>query len=383
MAEMKSAGARGPERRMALHFFGLILGCLVLVGLGNWVINPWGLYPLHLMVSRVGNQRYPKCALLRRCQPPPAQLVLGSSRSQCFEPRWLESRTGLRTFNLAVSGGRPEDFLALYRFATEEARAPVRSVVLGLEMTAFSGCEVNYPVLESDSTLRRFVPRRPVWVQGLSQLSLLLSRKQAEDAWVTLCHALGSGPAGYRPLQSDGYELPGVDRLRPNWTLAQKIHADLNITPGKTDPGAFRDLARLLSLLDRQGVQTRIVLMPMVEPLWQAWRRNGYGPQEERVHAQIRRLAARYHARFADFSHVQSFGGDPKEFRDCVHATVVNGQKMIDALFPPVRVRVQGSGLCVQAENLPAVARWRGWQSSTFCRGIQLVDRQVAHCRHQ
>src|SRR6187431_1443072 len=96
-----SAGS-GAARRSTRLFVGLVTGWVLLTAGMNWLVNPWGLYAPRLLEPRVADDRYRKCDLLRRARPAPEQLVLGSSRTMRFEPRRIEERTGLRTFNLGV-----------------------------------------------------------------------------------------------------------------------------------------------------------------------------------------------------------------------------------------------------------------------------------------
>src|SRR5206468_1243900 len=88
----RSAGRR--PRRAVCIFAAVVLGGLAAAGGLNWLVNPWGLYPPHLVKPRVVDQSYVRCALLRQFKPRPEQLVLGSSRMQCFEPERLQQRTG-------------------------------------------------------------------------------------------------------------------------------------------------------------------------------------------------------------------------------------------------------------------------------------------------
>jgi hypothetical protein len=343
-----SGVSTGAGRRFAGLFAGMVLAWMLLIAGVNWLVNPWGLYAPRFFTPRVADDRYRKCGLLRRCQPPPQQLILGSSRMMRFEPRYLERKTGLPTFNAALPGAAALDFLALYRFATEEVRAPIRSVLIGVDTRFFFGRERNYPTIEANRELRRFVPARAALVSDMGQLSMLLNWSQTEDSYLSLRHALAPTlRAGNRPersiswriLEPDGFESrseedellkqPYEDRLR-------RLLAELSRQPASADgvdPTAFPNLARLFALLRQRGVRTTVFITPTLEPVRSRWRANGFFVREERVRLRIRQLAVAADVRFADLSDIESFHIDPREFYDFVHPTAAGARRIIDALI--------------------------------------------------
>jgi hypothetical protein len=339
-----AAGPRAPAaRRFARLFAGLVTAWLLGTAGLNWLVNPWALYAPRLLEPRVADDRYRKCGLLRRFQPPPEQLILGSSRTMRFEPRLLEERTGLRTFNLGIPGAQPVDYLTLYRFATEEVRAPVRSVTLGVETPAFFGHERNYPALAANTELARFLPKQAGVPANTTRLAMLLNPAQTSDAWASLLHLLGlrrrSDPP-WRRLEADGFQSRSnhdEERERRRFNLAREVRAQLKsdyLNRRDVDTAAFRDFDRLLVLLERRGVRTVVFMTPSLEASREYWRRHGLIEAEQSVAARIRSMAVAHGARFVDLSTVESFHGDPAEFYDAIHPTVVNTRRMIDALFP-------------------------------------------------
>jgi hypothetical protein len=336
--------ARQPAaRRFALLFLAVAAVWLSLVAVFNWLVNPWGLYAPRLFTPRVVDDRHRKCGLLRHCQPPPEQLVLGSSRTMRFEPRRLREKTGLRTFNAGIPGATPVDYLTLYRFAAERLRAPIRSVVLGADIPALFGHERNYPVVRANAELSRYLPTSSSLASDVSGLSLLLNGAQTSDAWASLRHALGLTTRGDRPwriLDPDGFESRSNDdeaRERGRWDQARNIREQMEAplrNRSEMDPTACRDLDLLLGLLQRRGVQTVVFVTPSLEPARERWRRRGLQAVEQEAFRRIRNLALARGARFVDLSRIESFHGDPREFYDAIHPTVANTRKMIDVLFP-------------------------------------------------
>jgi hypothetical protein len=321
-----------------LYAGAVAAGLLLEAGL-NYLANPWSLYPPRLLSPRILDDRSRKCGLLRRAQPPPQQVLLGSSRTVGFEAIRLEERTGLPSFNLAVPGAVPVDYLALYRFAAEEARAPVRSVIIGVETPSFCGHEHSYSLLEGNPDLRRFVPPRPRLVVDAYPLSLLLSWAQVRDSWASLCHAAGWA-SSCEPASADEPVGPAATERSPaqrgSHGRSEMRFKRAHLNPGELDPVAFRDLATLLRLLRERSVRVLVFATPTMDALREQWRRCGFIRQEESALRQIRSLVETHGGCFVDFSTVARFNGDPAGFEDEYHTTLANKRRMIDALFPPV-----------------------------------------------
>jgi hypothetical protein len=319
-----------------------VAGCIVLQASFNYLVNPWGIYAPHLVQARVLDERGQKCALLRRFRPPPEQLVLGSSRVMRFEPAYLDQRTGLRTFNFAVPSAAPVDCLALYRYATEKMRAPVRSVMVGMDTRALFGRDSNFRELAANRELRAYLPPRGFHGFELRGVPLLLNWTQTNHAVAAVRRSVwGAKRSRQRELDADGFQPWNADdevRARPGWSLERSVREQLSgdyLDPGEIElnPDAVRELGILLALTHRQNVRTTVFLTPALDAVHAAWRLSGFAPHERDAAEQVRALCHRFGARFLDFSTVASFGGDPQEFYDGVHPTLVNTRRMIDALL--------------------------------------------------
>jgi len=295
------------------------------------------------------DERRQKCELLRRFQPPPEQLVLGSSRVSRFEPEYLQRRTALRTFNASVPNAAPIDCLALYRYAAEALRAPLRSVLIGVDTRAFFGPNRSDRDLAANAALRSFLPpsRRAAATGG--EIPLLLSWAQSKDAWAALLHASRGGRRSRRrQLEADGYQrwtAQDDERSRRGWKLPATIDAQMTgdyISPARHEPNPYAaaDLEALLHLLRARRIAATVIITPELDPVRQYWRYTGFHEREAAVREAIQQMAARSRANFSDFSDIRAFAGDPQEFYDGVHPTVGNTRRMIDTL-----VRLMQCGL--------------------------------------
>lgn len=329
-------------RRFAVIFARATVAGIALLAATNWLVNPWRLYAPRLLPPRVLDLRDQKCALLREAEPP-EQLVLGSSRMFCVEPAVLERLTGLRTFNAAVTDAKPVDSMALYRYAAETLRAPVRSVVLGVETHTFINVAASYRALEAHPQLSRFLPQHSQ--PAFSDAVQLLSRAQAEDSWASLERAFNGQPktVPFRLFSPDGHERwRRPDAFGPAEGAAFRAQLDRLLSERLVRAGAFeergaRDLQFLLALLQRRGVRTTVVATPMLGWLREEWREAGFLRNEEQALSETRRLCRAHGARFVDFHRPESFGADPAQFYDGVHPTAVTTRRMLEALFPPAQ----------------------------------------------
>lgn len=343
-AAPERAIARPEDARRFVRLFVLLVALPLLAQIAfNWLVNPWGLYAPRLLAARVVDERYKKCALLRQVSPPPQQLVLGTSRVMRFEPSLLEARTGLRTFNAAIPGVIPADLLVLYRYAAEEARAPLRRVILGIDSLIFFGGQGNYRAIQNNTQLRRFLPEGDPLVGDVGGLTLLLSPAQTADGLASIRHALGwtkTQGERWRVFDPDGLQSRNYQdeaREQGRWNFAQIVERQVKgryLNPKTPNPTAFRDLDTLLALLEERHIEAVVLITPVLPEVHAHWQETGFGERDREIRARVATIAGRHGARFADFSDVASFGGDPSEFYDTIHPTIVNTRRLITALFP-------------------------------------------------
>jgi hypothetical protein len=255
----------------------------------------------------------------------------------------LEARTGLRTFNAAVPGAVPVDLLVLYRYAAEEAHVPLRRVIIGVDSLIFFGTDSNYRTIENNSQLRRYLPERDTLVADLGGLTMVLSTAQTRDAWASVRHALGWSKRKnelWRVFEADGFQSRNYQdeaREQGRWHVDPIVTKQLGgryLNPKSPNGKAFRDLETLLALLHERGTEAVVVVTPVLPRVEAHWQETGFADRDREVRARIAELSARYAARFADFSSIDSFAGDPAEFYDSIHPTIVNTRRIITTLFP-------------------------------------------------
>lgn len=333
-------GAPRRNRTFAGWFGAALITPLVGMAGLNLLVNPWRVYPARLYPPLVQDSRPQKCALLRQVQPPPEQLVLGSSRVMMFEPALLERLTGLRTFNAGVEAGTPVDSLALFRLATEGRGAPVRSVILGIDTLCFFEGKKARPDLAANPDLAPYLGEERRRAGQAARLWQLFSSRQTRDSWKVLRRRTPGEEeveALYDERGGPSAFILEATAAQRRLNFAQPANRQLSagfLNPRRGTPPDLRDLERLLAHLRRRRVRMVGVLLPCREPLWERWRTTGFLPRVAAAQAEVATLLRRYGGRCVDFSRVAAFDGDPADFYDAIHPTIENCRRMIRTLSP-------------------------------------------------
>lgn len=125
-------------RRFVAVFLGLMALALALHGGFNFLIDPYDLYGSPLPLERSRTVRSLKLELLRRAEPIPEALILGSSRVRMLDPAIAGQRFGRRFFHAGGPVGGTADWLSITRYAVEDLGYPIRLVILGVDAPSFS-----------------------------------------------------------------------------------------------------------------------------------------------------------------------------------------------------------------------------------------------------
>lgn len=244
------------------HFNLCILVCL-LVMLGsliamNVVIDPYGvLGSSSLPAGASSNERYLKLEHLKNNAGKYEQLMFASSRSGMTDPAWVESRTGLTTYNLSVFSGKPSDMEKLYIGFRVFSKAPV-AVFVGVDTMAFMDEQADTDLsrrhhqdISSDGFVR-------YWLDYLLAPSLLPAiEKFTSRNSPPLEFNFSRGTytlSGYeRSIAADhrGYIEEHFSSWKPN-----------NVV-GSVDWSEMDTLKRWVSTLRSEGVEVKLFLQPM------------------------------------------------------------------------------------------------------------------------
>ena len=270
----------------------------------------------------------------------PEVIFFGGSRSRRLEPSYLEAKTGLKGFNLAMTNAKPEDAWAFAHFLHE--RSPDTHVrwVWGVHVSTLMERELE-PGLIQDARLSRYLPadllreqagRLPTSPDEVPEVGRAMRSVYAPDGVVLW--------DSYDRAEARGLTLAGA--LRKD--IPQHIRR-LKATPTTIGRRASRSIDYLeatLGYLDQVGDEVVLVAMPLHPRVLRAVRAQGWQIRHNSLLAYLTSLRGRYTFEFVDLTELASFGGDRRDFYDAIHMKSANSGRLIDKLvleFPEVFAR--------------------------------------------
>lgn len=281
-------------------------------------------------------------------RPPPALVVLGSSRAWKVEPAFLEARTGLTAFVAGVDDARTEDHLALVRWLLAGPHPP-RALLLQLDLPAVHETLPASPQLLRQAVLRPFLPEDIPWRDHLEPYLDALTHAALLDSLRALRVArLPTPPEIDVVVGPDGfvtYRLRERALAAGHFDLGHHVRETtdhfLGVYRGFQELSARR-LAYLVELLDlaaARGVALRVFVPPLHPDQERALRASTAYPRlMPRFLRFLRRACAARGVPLFDGTRLESFGGDPALFYDGLHMREENNRRLLRHLYP------EGSG---------------------------------------
>ncbi len=335
MDEGKSVAAAAesqfPWRRFVWRFLGLLLAILVLIAGMNFLVNPMGIYPVHLLPTVTWNTRAIKPELLDRDTPKPQALIVGSSRSMQISPVEVQKLTGLPAFNASVDAAMAEDYYLMLRYAVERAGVTPKLVILGVDVEAFHN---KLPIEDRTMETNAFNGLLPG--HGFSAWKKFYKLFVAQQTHLSL-RSLRVQLTGHAPQRNyfdpDGYLHYGEyeqERASGHYDLDAKIQKDIASYVERTagysaiSPERREFLEKTLQYCHDRNIRVVLWVTPLGPRLLQALGPRGYDAREREVLDMLHKLGARYGDPVYDLSSVDKFYGDPNGFWDGAHMTEHN-----------------------------------------------------------
>jgi hypothetical protein len=345
-SQLQEAPHNAPEiawrRFVTCLFWAGVLG-LTLIAALNLLVNPDGIYPLHLVPQLLWGTRPIKAAMLATATPAPQALILGSSRVMTLAPVEVERATGLRTFNEAVDSAKAEDFYVMLRYAVEVAHLKPRLLIVGCDVEAFHNQEPPHYYLQQPTLLATFlnhgVPRDWRW----QQFTHLLSHQQTELSVISLYKIARGGSKATMRIGPDGktyFDEWERERTRGDLNLNSNIEETVERFAPRYDNYTGLSEERLQYFKDTlkyahdQQAEVVVFLTPIHPALERGLRPHGYDARKREVASALLRICANRGVRFYDFSSTRSFGGDDSHFYDGVHFDEKLASLLVAHLLP-------------------------------------------------
>ena len=325
---------RAPHKRRSLRLPLLDASLMVLAGL-----LVWGAVH-HLAAERRALREYrpeliltseitAKADLLQRLPRQPELIFFGGSRAERFDPEHARRKTGLTSFNLAVTNSHPEGAWALANWLYDRRPGAKLRWIWGMNSATLSDRDLDPALLQDqrfswyfdDALLREQRKLLPKTVAQMPPRSHLENRRYARDGlllWNTYDRYFEIG--GTLDKSLDRYIATAVEKQRS----AERR-------------GAGRSRAReyfekTLRLLNDHGTTPVIVVMPVHPRVLAALAKYGRVRSPAPFPAYLHGLEKRYRLKVVDLTELSSFGGDPDGFYDGVHIDRENSDRVIDAL---------------------------------------------------
>ena len=352
------------QPRFQRAFLVTLIAALLIAAAMNLIVDPFHLYGVGTFPRAEVNHYEMKIELFREFDPPAQALILGSSRVMSFDPEVVEKITGRRCFNFSVPSARTETYYAVLRLALEEEsrsgqtdgvgstrgiEAPIDTVIVAVEPEAL------HPTLPIEPEAR-FLPEYSRYfihdprgrASVLEKALLLFTLDQTNESISTLRRAMRK-QAGRSKLEyrADGFSVQ-IEREEEiaagTFDLDARIESRIRKYPERSMRlSEFKELSPtrkaywedFLSLCDREGIRVYAFLPPVHPSLWSLLSEIGAEPIFEKVSEYLGRTVSEHGGRFADYTRLDSFGGDPSLFYDEVHMRPSNGERLLRQLLSP------------------------------------------------
>jgi len=315
------------------------------VGTLNTLADPYGMVGTKLLPTVTTSDRTIKADFIEKLKQQPQLVVLGSSRSMRYEPRYLQKKTGLRTFNAGVNGiGGTADAWAMTNFIHDTWPDADPAYFWLLDVESFvpfkvQGRTANEPRLaryvEGSGTIQHtpaaiarsvWDNRSSVfsWVTAKDSLRVLLNRDKVKSTYEKYRSTfLPDGVLGERRWTQKEW-----DRRFPK---SVKRYSDLYRNAyKKLDPETQGYFERTLKLMNDRGATPLIVLTPINPKLLKVVGPLGWPERHQQVLDYVASLEGKYDFVFVDITDITKFGADPVQFYDGVHMTTINTRRAID-----------------------------------------------------
>ncbi|HEY1066025.1 MAG TPA: hypothetical protein VGE52_07940, partial [Pirellulales bacterium] len=242
------------RRRYTRLALGVWLTCLASVALFNLLVDPYCAYQWAPgwcdEYKPAYNRAETKAELVQARKP--TTLILGTSRSLVFDPRWKEF-AGEESFNLGIPSATQDEVAAALRFAVKAG--PVKRVFMCICFSQYGRTRSLEPFDRS-----KFSPKFAPWNYHFQNI---LSWDAVDASYQTLRDYVKDRPSSYTPLGGvrDGkFRLNGSNRKRFVETIRQydEIYADY-----KPSAKAFAALRYVVRLCRERRIELTVVVSPV------------------------------------------------------------------------------------------------------------------------
>jgi len=314
-----------PPGRFSKIWIVFFLMPLILIGLLNYIVDPYGIYGTGLFKPLELNSYTEKAILLREFDPKPEALIIGSSRVGQVDPIVVEELTGYRCFNFGVPSVTAGLMNSIVQYAVEDCDAPIRLVIVGVDPETFDAKLDIHQQAKLSPFFNEYFDTSDAWQRVLTFEQTISS---IEVIARELKNSSGEIPDLYRPdgfsmytlkqeMVDDGtFDLDSVisDRLE---NYASKFQV---ITPSTTiSEEAKTSWLEFLEWCSERDIDVYFFMPPAHPRYIEMLGDMGSIERFREISTFLEMSAERYNLTFRDFTDLDSIDGDPGMFWDEVH----------------------------------------------------------------
>ncbi len=328
-------------KRFCKYFAGTLLTLLSLLLATHWAVDPYENFGTGWMEPLTSSVRREKTESLAKLPEPPSVLILGSSRVMKMEPRYVDKKTGRRTFNLGVSSAMAEDYYVLLKYALSR-NVPVEMILLGIDDETFrNGRDVDARLRKNPELAQFLDPSSPA--RGtLESITQAVSYRGLLDT----IDCLRLNLVGFPPSNSSFDPASGfITYVKWESQIADgTFDLDSNIQSTKRTYlkryDGFNELAdwrkeyfrKFVDLCAENDVELCCFMTPLHPEVQEVLAKESpLAQRRAEVVAFLNSFRGRRGFRFVDTSELASFGGDPQAYYDGAHAKESNMRLVADA----------------------------------------------------
>jgi hypothetical protein len=320
---------------------------LAVIALLNFLVNPFAIYPTNLVDRTEGNFRKKKHTLLKRFSYEPDTVILGSSRAMTMRPDDVMMRIPSMCFNFAAPSCTAEDYYATMMVLTDDLGCSINTVVLAVDYEAFNPAEPLQSEIRFFPKYARYLTLTPGTTANTAEkLALLFSYEQTDESLKAISRTIRK-KSGVTKIQirRDGWAMQ-IEREKEiaagTFDLEKIMKKRIRKYPERSlklskytglDDRRLKYLDMFFELCREQNVKVYAYITPYHPELWTVLQSHPNGAMLDRVKAELTARFAEQGITLHDYSHIESFGGDPARFYDEIHPMPDTQAKILDALF--------------------------------------------------
>jgi hypothetical protein len=334
---------------------GVTFGAVLCAGIINFIVDPYDLYGNDGFMPIETNQYDAKLDLFSEFVPAPSSLILGNSRVKSFDPMVVGSFTGTRCYNWGLGFASTEIILAELKIALDERNAPIELVLIGIDPIMFNSSVAIPKQARVAYRYTRYFASKPVYTANRERLSTLFSLDQFTMSLAAVMRKW-SGREGLVPpeYRADGLtnfairhmnDISGPDDLEEILvTGAPKYFNHVLAGWEFIGPERMEAWEELLNLCNEHDIEIYTFMAPLHPLLWELLGEYGSQAIIEETIDYVEGTVAEAGGVFRDYTHLDSWGGNPDMFNDEVHMLPANSADLMHELFTSAGLEPADSG---------------------------------------